>query len=177
MGRFDVPAFVDLIQETTGRDKITYIGHSEGTTQFFLGASLMPDYYAEKFNLFMALAPVASTANIPIWYIRLAAHHVSLIKFWIVGVFNWYNWIPPLTNLVKFSENVCGKPLVSGICRDIFKTMHHDGVDDVQSAFNFISNEPSGDSYRTFEYYAQMIVSGQFNLFDYGHRENKKIYG
>ena len=35
-----------------------YIGHSEGTTQFFIGASLMPDYFKDKVCLFVALAPI-----------------------------------------------------------------------------------------------------------------------
>jgi len=30
----------------------------------FAGASLMPDYYKEKVNLFVALAPIARTNNI-----------------------------------------------------------------------------------------------------------------
>lgn len=63
MGEKDVPAFIDFILETTGLEQISYMGHSEGTTQMFLGASLKPDYYKEKVNLFIALAPVASTAN------------------------------------------------------------------------------------------------------------------
>lgn len=41
----------------------------------------------------------------------------------------------------------------------------------------FISNEPSGQSYRTFVYYAQMINSGECRLYDYGRLENKKRYG
>jgi hypothetical protein len=39
----------------------------------FLGASLNPDYFKEKINLYIALAPVASTANIPNHVIRAAA--------------------------------------------------------------------------------------------------------
>ena len=58
MGLHDVPAFVDFITAKTGHAKVTYVGHSEGTTQMFIGASLMPDYYASKVDLFVALAPV-----------------------------------------------------------------------------------------------------------------------
>lgn len=50
MGLYDVPATVDFIlKETEGKNKIgkiaAYIGHSEGTTQFFIGSSLKPEYY------------------------------------------------------------------------------------------------------------------------------------
>lgn len=64
MGLHDVPAFVDFILEKTKDtnpiDKLAaYIGHSEGTTQFFIGSSMIPDYYEEKINMFVAFAPVA----------------------------------------------------------------------------------------------------------------------
>ena len=45
MGRKDLPAFIDFILQTTGLESISYIGHSQGTTQFMLGASLDPDYF------------------------------------------------------------------------------------------------------------------------------------
>lgn len=63
MGTKDIPAFIEFIlKKTEGKNKIgklaAYIGHSEGTTQFFIGSSLMPEYYKKKVNLFVALAPV-----------------------------------------------------------------------------------------------------------------------
>jgi len=38
MGKYDIPALVDKIFEITGKDKgekISYIGHSQGTSQMF----------------------------------------------------------------------------------------------------------------------------------------------
>lgn len=70
MGLYDIPAFIDFIlNKTEGKNVIgklaAYVGHSEGTTQFFIGSSLMPDYYYEKVNLFVALAPVVKLDNTP----------------------------------------------------------------------------------------------------------------
>lgn len=60
MGTFDQPAQIDYILNYTNSSKLAaYIGHSEGTTQMFIGASLKPDYFKEKIDLFVALAPVA----------------------------------------------------------------------------------------------------------------------
>ena len=58
MGTKDVPAFIDFILEKTGQSKLSYIGHSEGTTQFFIGSSLLPDYYQSKVNLYLAVTPI-----------------------------------------------------------------------------------------------------------------------
>lgn len=100
MARHDVPTLVDHILEVTGKKTLTYIGHSEGTTQFFLGASLMPDYYTEKINLFMALAPVASTANIPTKYLRESAHFIKEIELALMQL-ELYNLFPPMPDALR----------------------------------------------------------------------------
>lgn len=64
MAEKDLPTFIDHILEVTGQDQLSYIGHSEGTTQMFLGASLNPEYFKQKVKVFAALAPVASTSHI-----------------------------------------------------------------------------------------------------------------
>lgn len=59
MGLYDVPASIDYILNETKQDKIaSYIGHSEGTTQFFIGSSLKSEYYSQKVELFIGLAPI-----------------------------------------------------------------------------------------------------------------------
>ena len=39
MGQYDIPAEIDKILEETGQDKISYIGHSQGTAQMFTALS------------------------------------------------------------------------------------------------------------------------------------------
>nr|CAD7395148.1 unnamed protein product [Timema poppensis] len=57
MGIYDVPAMIDHILLTTGQDKIFYVGHSMGTTMFYVMASSRPEYNS-KIRLMVALAPV-----------------------------------------------------------------------------------------------------------------------
>ena len=57
MGTIDVPTFIDFITEKTGQKQVSYVGHSEGTMQMFMGLSLMPEYFKEKVNVFAAMAP------------------------------------------------------------------------------------------------------------------------
>lgn len=57
MGTYDSPAVIDFILNTTGYDNLSYIGHSQGVTQILAGASLKPDYFKEKLNLAIFLAP------------------------------------------------------------------------------------------------------------------------
>jgi lysosomal acid lipase/cholesteryl ester hydrolase len=60
LGTHDLPAFTDYVLAQTGYDKLGYIGHSMGTTQAFYGLVHNLNYFKERFNLFVALAPPVS---------------------------------------------------------------------------------------------------------------------
>lgn len=63
MGTYDSPANIDYILNLTGFDKINYVGHSEGTTQIMAGGSLIPEYYNNKMNVAIFLAPPAAMSH------------------------------------------------------------------------------------------------------------------
>lgn len=62
IGNYDLPAIIDLITETTGQEKIHYIGHSQGGTAFLVLNSLRPEYN-DKFISFQGLAPACYFEN------------------------------------------------------------------------------------------------------------------
>eukprot|EP01133_Synstelium_polycarpum_P001111 gene1111-1269_t len=57
--RYDLPSFVDFITERTRLPSISYIGFSQGTAQGWASLSTNTSL-ANKINLFIALAPVAT---------------------------------------------------------------------------------------------------------------------
>lgn len=59
MAQFDVPANLNYILNITGADKIIYIGHSQGTTQWF-AANSIHDNINKKYKAFIGMAPVMS---------------------------------------------------------------------------------------------------------------------
>lgn len=79
MGTKDTPAVIDHILKTTGLKKISYAGHSEGTSQIMAGASLMPDFYKERVNVALLLAPVASLKNCPLAILNLMAVPINRV--------------------------------------------------------------------------------------------------
>ena len=58
MAKYDLPAAFDYIRSRTGQQKLSYVGHSMGTTMGFAGFSKYPDL-AARVKVFAALAPVA----------------------------------------------------------------------------------------------------------------------
>ena len=58
MGYYDLPALIDYILKVTNQDKVYYVGHSMGTTMFFVMGATRPEYMS-KVRLFVAMSPVA----------------------------------------------------------------------------------------------------------------------
>lgn len=58
MGYYDDPACIDFILCKTNHSKLHYMGHSQGTTQFFVFGALHPEYH-HKIHTMHALSPVA----------------------------------------------------------------------------------------------------------------------
>lgn len=56
MAMFDIPDTVDYILRETGREKLNYIGFSQGTAQAMAALSINPDLN-DKVNIFIGLAP------------------------------------------------------------------------------------------------------------------------
>jgi len=140
-----------------------------------MGASLIPDYFTEKVNLFVGLAPVASNANVT-GPSKESAKYMKEIELALLEA-KIYNLFPPMPLAMETVLIVCDLPYLKDVCKSYLKSMNNQAVDNPQAAKTFMSNEPSGQSYRTFVYYSQSMVSGKVTLYDYGSRENKKIYG
>ncbi|XP_031828488.1 gastric triacylglycerol lipase isoform X2 [Nomia melanderi] len=62
LGDRDLPATIDYILDQTRYERLSYIGHSQGTTQFWVMMSKRPNYNG-KIALMIGLAPVAFTGN------------------------------------------------------------------------------------------------------------------
>lgn len=79
LGYYDLPAKIDYILESTGQDKIVYVGHSQGTTAFFIMGSERPEYN-DKIRLMSALAPIVYMGNLPNPFIGQIADHYNLFN-------------------------------------------------------------------------------------------------
>ena len=81
----------------------------------FLGASLNPDYFTEKINVFVALAPVSVTAGITNKFIVEAASKLNIIEAAVVYGLGYYNWFAPMPMADGAIDVVCG--IVPGVCK------------------------------------------------------------
>lgn len=58
MGIYDLPTMIDYVLEKTQEKKVFYVGHSQGTTGFFVMCSEKPEYNDKIYAQF-SLAPIA----------------------------------------------------------------------------------------------------------------------
>lgn len=78
VGTIDLPNMIDHVLELTGVERIHYIGHSQGTTAFFVMASERPEYN-DKIIAMQALAPVAFMSNLRSPIIRAAGAFLNTL--------------------------------------------------------------------------------------------------
>ena len=83
----------------------------------FLGASLKPDYFKQKVNLFIALAPVASTAHITSWEIVGPAQNIDELVSSLVDERKLYNWFPPMRQGMAALDAFCA--MFSKTCENL----------------------------------------------------------
>ena len=84
-GIYDVPAIFGLVLNVTGQDKIHYLGHSMGTTSFFIAMNAQPEL-ANKIKMANLMAPIAYVKHMRSPVIRLVvpfASHAEDFAEWI----------------------------------------------------------------------------------------------
>jgi len=69
---------IDHILKTTGQEKLFYLGHSQGTTNFFVMATEVPEYQ-NKIQAMFAMAPVAYCGRISSALMQLLARLTNSI--------------------------------------------------------------------------------------------------
>ncbi|KAJ8985389.1 hypothetical protein NQ317_007546 [Molorchus minor] len=178
IGNIDVPTMIDYILEETGSEQIHYVGHSQGTTSFYVMASTKPDYN-DKIISSVSLAPIGFMENMTSPILRILA--------------NWQGPLGGLMELLGLYELLPGDDFIStiatGICSDegagailcenfIFLLC---GFNNNQMNLTLLptimAQVPAGCATRQLVHYGQEIQSGRFCQYDYGYLENLNKYG
>nr|XP_018906015.1 PREDICTED: uncharacterized protein LOC109036313 [Bemisia tabaci] len=177
MGEYDLPAVIDFILMTTGHRDLLYMGHSMGTTMFFVMASTKPEYN-EKIRAQFSLAPVAfmSRAKTPVRYLAPFADDYMKMIEWI-GTGEFLGHTSFMKKVFKYmcefymlEEIICEQYIfvLTGFDRDQFNRTLLPVI---------LGHTPAGASTKTLVHYAQEIASAKFRPFDYGPEENLVKYG
>ncbi|XP_041451912.1 uncharacterized protein LOC111073946 isoform X2 [Drosophila obscura] len=173
IGTNDVPSSIDLILERTNFQKIQYIGHSQGSTVFFVMCSELPEY-SSKVILMQALSPTVYMQQtrspvlkfmsffkgpLTILFEHLGGHEISLN-----------------TKLIhQFRNHICSVNEITSLICGVF--------DFVLCGFNWqgfnrtltpiiVGHASQGGSTKQIHHYAQLHMNLYFRRYDHGPTKN-----
>uniref|UniRef100_A0A8D8WS60 Lipase 3 n=1 Tax=Cacopsylla melanoneura TaxID=428564 RepID=A0A8D8WS60_9HEMI len=169
MGLFDAPACIDHILRLTKQDKVSYIGHSMGTTIFFVMASERPEYN-DKILVQLSLGPVAYYFHTRSPVKLLAPFTPGLVK--IADVLFHGELLSRSFILNEVLKAFCTLNKAQMIfCRELLSLIF--GRDNEQLQYTtipaIVGHDPAGVSTKTILHNAQFINRlNTFRRFDYG---------
>jgi len=178
MGIYDLPAVIDYILNVTQQPALHYVGHSQGTTQFFIFASEKPEYH-QKIKSMHALAPVAFMNHLESPFVKALSYLNGPLED-ITSLIGLNEFLPTTKFLSNLGGNLCvdEHPTLQAICADVLFLLC--GFDSVELNATMlpviVGHTPAGASTRQLLHYAQEIVSGKFRQYDYGLLGNLKHY-
>jgi len=163
MGVYDLPAQIDFITSFTNNSKIIYIGHSQGTSQMFAGGSMLPDYFASKIKVFIALAPATNLAHAQGNFLKVGAD-LYLDRFLIdIGYTVLFNDKP---SSEKTAATICAYVHVYCEATEDILLFNSKEDDDEDGYIVSEAHEPSGASVKSVSHFAEVIRSKRFKRLD-----------
>ncbi|XP_047993750.1 lipase 3-like [Leguminivora glycinivorella] len=169
IGNIDLPTMITYVLRHTGKERLHYIGHSQGTTAFFVMGSLRPEYN-EKIISMHALAPVAYMAHSGSHLIKsiseLSNPLYTLTRMVGIGEFLPNHKLVTWAGQVLCREKAISQPMCSNILFLLGgwnEDQHNATMVPVK-----LGHTPAGASVKQFAHYGQSMSEGQFRRFDHG---------
>uniref|UniRef100_A0A6P7G1A8 Lipase n=2 Tax=Diabrotica virgifera virgifera TaxID=50390 RepID=A0A6P7G1A8_DIAVI len=179
MGQYDQPAVIDHILKTTGKQQISYIGHSQGGGSLLAMASGRPEYN-QKIKIFVGLAPAAYMKHNRHPLLVISKYFADLLKD-LIQFLNVYE-MEAVSNSEFFSkimQGACGEKVNYRInCRPVIDFLS----DSLTSLFDYslapeiFTTTPAGMSFFQILHYAKMHIHGTFEKYDWGPEMNLQKY-
>lgn len=158
-GKEDVTCVIDMIKSTTGKDKVTYVGHSQGGSQIFALCSLNPDFCKKNLTGIIALAPAVFIHNTRSAFLKELTF-IRLDK--LISLFGIYHLYESRTTINKFSSIIC--ELFHKMCDTSTKFISEDDPTDNNEKRDQVSynHYPAGASTKALIHFATLIRNKNF---------------
>jgi len=178
MAKNDLDSMINSVLNITNQTSLYYVGHSQGTLTMFAKLATDQNFHA-KIRKYFALAPVATVKYIKglIEYIALFLYPEFDLLFDILGSGEFLpkSWITEL-----IADWVCGNFIGNPLCDSILFLI----AGPESSQFNqtrmpvYLSQSPAGTSSQNIMHWAQMVLTGQMEMYDYQNaKDNQNHYG
>ncbi|CAH1105282.1 unnamed protein product [Psylliodes chrysocephalus] len=176
MGRFDIPNTIDYILAQTQQTSLFHIGHSQGTTSFYVMNSLRPEYNS-KIKAHISLAPVAYMNNLVSPLVRLFAPGASQIGV-LLQLVGEYEFLPDSGFVDLLLDPVCSIGVGKVLCKNVLFAINGFSPEqmNVSNVPLFFANYPAGAATKQLVHYGQEVNTANFEKFDNGLLGNLQAY-
>jgi pimeloyl-ACP methyl ester carboxylesterase len=155
MAQYDLPALFNYVLSKVNVDSVTYIGHSQGTTQLLAALCENSDFFKTRLNLAILLAPVARIDHMSASILqRLNKSELAVKAIASLGPELFPNPggdSPILTTFIStFGVGELGYKLSADENPDLCSARARD---------TFLGHFPSGASFRSADHFRQLLRS------------------
>ncbi|XP_063979667.1 lipase 3-like [Diachasmimorpha longicaudata] len=177
IGVEDLPSMIDYVRGHTKKDKIFYVGHSQGTTSFFVMCSEKPEYN-DKIHAMFAMAPVTYMKHMSSPFFKVMSQFDNLLGS-AMEALGSYEFQPTDEFLNRVKAITCdAEASTQPLCENIMFLVGGYGTDQMNKTLlpAILGHVPAGSSVRQMIHYAQLMKSDGFTRFNHGWWENLKRY-
>ncbi|XP_077509459.1 lipase 3-like [Amblyomma americanum] len=176
ISKYDVPDTIDFVLNHTGHNKTLYVGHSLGAATLFGLLSERPEYN-DKILLFSAFAPAVHFNNMksPIGPVLPRFRELAAVA----ALFGRYDFLRRGWAIETFVATICRYPATKAFCHGFITFVSGQQTRPINATRLpvFLSDVPSGTSFKNMIHIGQVYKNGRFAKFDYGEQRNVDIYG
>lgn len=116
IGIYDLPAMIDyVLTRNDDYKKLFYVGHSQGTTSFFVMGSIRPEYN-DKIQLANLLAPVAIMQNATSPIGRTLAK-LLVANQHVLSAAGHHELLPGNDLAARLEQRFCRQNIAAGVCK------------------------------------------------------------
>ncbi|XP_039755663.1 lipase 1-like [Pararge aegeria] len=179
IGNKDLPAMIDFVLQRTRKSALHYIGFSQGTTVFFVMASLRPEYNKKIISM-QAMAPVAYMRHNSSPLLNALAPFARRIEEMAGrrGIAEFLGKRPIYTKIGK--EFCMDGAETQALCSEVIFFIAGNSGEGQHNATMLpviLGHYPAGIALRQAAHYGQAIAGGDFRRYDHGPVVNRRIYG
>ncbi|XP_064551955.1 lipase 3 [Drosophila montana] len=178
IGIYDLPAMMDYVLYHTGEEQLQYVGHSQGTTSFFVLNSMIKRFKSRIRSAHL-LAPVAWMEHMESPLAKIAGPLLGQPNAF-VELFGSAEFLPNSKAMDLMGALLCHDEAISqAICSNALFLIGGWNSPYLNATMipEIMATTPAGCSINQIFHYLQEYNSGYFRQFDYGSTRNKKDYG
>ncbi|XP_026752173.1 lipase 3-like [Galleria mellonella] len=178
IGSKDLPAMIDYILAITGKPGLHYVGHSQGTTVFFVMGSLRPEYNNKIISM-QAYAPVAYMEHNTNPILGALAPYANSIEV-LASIFGIDEILSKSPFYAWIGNKFCSDEAISQIVCSHLLFLIGGRSEELHNATMLplkLAHTPAGISLRQLAHYGQHIHKGYFRRYNYGPISNLIVYG